>query len=502
MIHWFLHSFIYSFIYSFDLFIFVAFLSLPHPLLLARCTFLSHVCTNHFAITIMGDQETDSPESAVDSSNILLYSEPSSTAPLPTLRRSDLIGSVSFIDLGKLLFVNDFDFGYKLDSVGGSTKKTIEELRTKTKKQFDKYKNRQLLEELQERLNQRMQRFDQHFMKRLESLSTEKLFYAVAVFLIAVSGFIIGKYPTYFPQFHTALMLVLMPIRFYTYFKLSFQYYLADLCYYVNMLLMAFIWFAPALKSLFISVFALLMGTLSFAVITWRNSLVLHLIEKTTSSFIHFMPPITMFVIVHEMPRDYVEKRYPAVASVTNWHFLNGIIITSVYYTLWQVLYHYFITVKRKRQIEEGRVTSFTHLKRAQRKTMLGRFVNGLPYLWMQIAAFTLIQFGYQILTMMFCPLWFKYKHACGAFVTTIFVWSSYNGATYYIEVFGKRFQKEVETLKMEIQALQEKEKGRKFEKKDDNEVAVIDEDTDEKKPEGVDSLLYNRAQKQRVEVK
>ena len=28
------------------------------------------------------------------------------------------------------------------------------------------------------------------------------------------AGFIIGKYPIYFPYFHTALFVVLMPIRF------------------------------------------------------------------------------------------------------------------------------------------------------------------------------------------------------------------------------------------------------------------------------------------------
>ena len=54
----------------------------------------------------------------------------------------------------------------------------------------------------------------------------------------------------------------------------------------------------------------------------------------------------------------------------------------------------------------------------------------------------------YQVLTMTPCPIWFKYKHACGAFVVFIFLWASYNGATYYIDVFGKRLEKEVDKLK------------------------------------------------------
>lgn len=36
-----------------------------------------------------------------------------------------------------------------------------------------------------------------------------------------------------------------------------------------------------------------------------------------------------------------------------------------------------------------------------------------------------------------------------------IFVMASYNGATYYIDVFGKRFEKEVNKLKKEVEELQ-----------------------------------------------
>lgn len=379
-----------------------------------------------------------------------------------SLRRSDSLLSIGFIDLSKLLLAPDFDFGM---GVNASTKKKLTDMKNKTKETFRKFKEEnkknvfssQDLARFQELLNRRLARFDRRVHASLASSTTEKLFYAVAVFLIAAAGFIIGKYPTFFPTFHTVVFCALMPVRFYTYFKLGYQYYLADLCYYVNVLLMLFIWVFPYSKSLFVSVFSLTLGTLSFAVITWRNSLVLHSIEKTTSSFIHVMPPITMFVIVFETPPDYVATYYPAIAEVESWNFVNGMIWTSVYYTIWQVTYHYFITVRRKDKIAKGRITSFTYLKKKNSKSRLGKFVNSLPYAWMQVTAFTLIQFGYQLLTMIPCPIWFRYKYACGAFVTFIFVWSAYNGATYYIEVFGKRFEKEVKQLEEELAELQQK---------------------------------------------
>lgn len=384
------------------------------------------------------------------------------------LHRSDSSLSLSYLDLSKLLLIPDFDFGSGFDQVSDSTKKRFNEMKYKTRRTFKKLtedsKQARVrrftssdLAKFQDNLNAKLAHFDSRVHDSLESSSTEKGFYAAAVSLLAAAGFIIGKYPTYFPVFHTVLFCSLMPIRFYTYFKQSFQYYLADLCYYVNLLLMLYIWVFPQSKSLFISVFALTLGTLSFAVITWRNSLVLHLIEKTTSSFIHIMPPVTMFVLVHELPEEYRAIHYPAIAKIEKWNFFNGILFTSIYYTIWQVTYHYFITVKRRDKIAKGRVTSFTYLKKKNSKSVLGRFVNSLPYTWMQISAFTLIQFGYQILTMLPCPIWYQYKHACGAFVAFIFAWSAYNGATYYIEVFGKRFEKEVDSLKSEVMELQQK---------------------------------------------
>ena len=36
-------------------------------------------------------------------------------------------------------------------------------------------------------------------------------------------------------------------------------------------------------------------------------------------------------------------------------------------------------------------------------------------------------------------------------FILTVFTWSIWNGATYYIDVFGKRFQKELEQMKKDV---------------------------------------------------
>ena len=62
-----------------------------------------------------------------------------------------------------------------------------------------------------------------------------------------------------------------------------------------------------------------------------------------------------------------------------------------------------------------------------------------------------LLQYCYAVLTMLPCPLWFFSRWSSATFLIVVFAWSVYNGATYYIDVFGKRFQKELEALKTEV---------------------------------------------------
>jgi hypothetical protein len=108
------------------------------------------------------------------------------------------------------------------------------------------------------------------------------------------------------------------------------------------------------------------------------------------------------------------------------------------------------ITVRRREQIAAGRPTSFTWLRKSYANTTIGKIVISLPNS-LQEPAFMLIQYSYACLTMIPCPLWFWSRWASGLFLTVVFIWSTYNGANYYIEVFGKRFQKELEAMKKDV---------------------------------------------------
>ncbi|PYI13500.1 hypothetical protein BO86DRAFT_308571 [Aspergillus japonicus CBS 114.51] len=286
----------------------------------------------------------------------------------------------------------------------------------------------------------------------------EKISFIAGVLNIFISGYLLGGWPEWFYIWFSAQLAYFMPIRYYGYHKRGYHYFLADLCYFVNMLCMLSIWVFPGSKRLFISTFCLTFGNNAVAIAMWRNSMVFHSMDKVVSLFIHIMPPVTLHCLVHLTSAATLKARFPAIYAIKfsepgspdHFTLLEMMGWATVPYMIWQAAYHCFITVRRAEKIAAGRPTSFTWLRKSYAKTWLGKFVLSLPES-LQAPAFMLIQYFYAILTMIPCPLWFWSRWASGAFLTALFILSVHNGATYYIDIFGKRFQKELEELKKDV---------------------------------------------------
>ncbi|PNH55594.1 hypothetical protein VD0003_g2000 [Verticillium dahliae] len=287
----------------------------------------------------------------------------------------------------------------------------------------------------------------------------EKVSFICGVMNIFLSGYLIGGFPEWVHIWYTIQLLYFMPIRFFTYHRRGMHYFLADLCYFVNFLLMLSIWGFPGSKRLFTAAYCLAFGNNAVAIIMWRNSLVFHSFDKVTSLFIHIMPCATLHSMVHLWPEQLQASRYPAIWAIKHspagsptayGNVFSMLAWSSVPYAVWQLSYYFLITVRRREKIAAGRPTSFTWLRRSYSKTWIGKVVLALPNA-LQEPAFMGIQYSYAVLTMLPCPIWLHSRYASAGFLMAVFAWSVYNGSTYYIDVFGKRFQKELESLKAEV---------------------------------------------------
>lgn len=163
----------------------------------------------------------------------------------------------------------------RLKSTGLNTRdRVIEEWRRRLPtpdEQLDKYRKR---------MRQSVDRFNTRWNDAAVVTAREKASFIAGVMNIMVSGYLVGARPEFFPIWYTVQLLYFMPLRFFTYRKKGFHYFLADLCYFVNFLSVLSIWVFPRSKRLFISTYCLAMGNNAIAIAMWRNSLVFHSMDK------------------------------------------------------------------------------------------------------------------------------------------------------------------------------------------------------------------------------
>ena len=165
----------------------------------------------------------------------------------------------------------------KLRSTGASARdRVVEEWRRRLPTPDER------LERYRKRMRISVERLGARWNDALAVTLREKVSFIAGVFNIFISGYIVGGLPEYFYYWYTAQVLYFMPIRAYTYHRRGYHYFLADLCYFVNALLLLSIWVFPQSKRLFISTYCLANGNNAIAIAMWRNSMVFHSLDKTT----------------------------------------------------------------------------------------------------------------------------------------------------------------------------------------------------------------------------
>lgn len=288
---------------------------------------------------------------------------------------------------------------------------------------------------------------DKHIIK-----TRDKAAFVIGVANLYLTALLIGFRPQYIAWCYTLELITLMPWRFYTYRRKQYHYFIADLCYFTNVMLVIFLWIFPDSVHLLIGTFCLSYGSLAMAILAWRNSLVFHSVDKVTSVFIHMEPEIVLHTLLHIVPKDWRNSKYPAFTQLESLPFIYSIKIFTIYYLIWQSLYYFFIQVRKREKIAAGVPTSFTYLRRSYSRTWIGKFVLGLPEP-LQPYCFMFIQYLFGLGAMLPTPIWYNNVYWSSAFLIFVLTWSVYNGASYYIEIFQPKFEKELAEMRKELEA-------------------------------------------------
>ncbi|KAE9403989.1 hypothetical protein BT96DRAFT_917159 [Gymnopus androsaceus JB14] len=258
----------------------------------------------------------------------------------------------------------------------------------------------------------------------------EKISFFFGVMSLLFSALIFGLAPQWVHIAYTVQAAYLLPLRVYIYKKRAWHYFLLDLCYYVTILNFIYIWILPQSAALFVACYCLSHGSLASAVITWRNSLVFHDQDKVTSLFIHIYAPFSFTVIRFE--------RFPALRELPHLNPLHALLLSGGIFD-------------RRQKIESGqRNSSITWLLNSK-SSLIGKALSRIPP-DARIPSFMFGQLIYSVVTelpavfiLYESPFW------SGAFLIFIFAVSVWNGGGFYIEVFGRKFERELEALRKEL---------------------------------------------------
>jgi len=212
-----------------------------------------------------------------------------------------------------------------------------------------------------------------------------------------------------------------------------------DFCYFANVLMMAYLWVFPDNCRLYHVCFAFTNGPLAFAILAWRNSLVFHSLDKTTSIFIHLTPNLVIWSL-HWFPGS--PNYATCAANHDTISFYEGTIFPLVVpYLMWQVLYYLKVEIFDKPYFKSDKeiMTSYKYTIGSGTGIMYQFcMIFGKKY---SVFMFGVAQFVYTFFTLCLIKLFYENYWIHTVFLFLIITGATYNGAQFYIEVFSKRYQ-------------------------------------------------------------
>jgi len=281
----------------------------------------------------------------------------------------------------------------------------------------------------------------------------DKFAFVLGVVNCMLLPYLVGAHANLVAQYYGLMAVVLIGFRFVNYKRMNWHYFLFDFCYFANFWLLAYLFFNPSNGTLFLLCFGMSNGPLIWAIPTWRNSMVFHSIDKVTSVFIHMTPPIVTYSI-----KWFHDTHYPNYNICINPNcdepFYYYIILPLVPYIIWQILYYIKVEVLSS---HKNRMTSVKWLLEGDKKGFIAK-MSSIPFGEKNIhLGFILMQFIYTILTMLPVPfLWNnRIYHVILIIVMTLI--SLWNGATFYFDVFSKRYMESLEQKEKKLGELKTK---------------------------------------------
>jgi hypothetical protein len=271
----------------------------------------------------------------------------------------------------------------------------------------------------------------------------DKVGFVAGIGNIAITAWWMGKWPQTFYLWYTAKSLLLYGLRFLIYRSKGQHYFLLELCYSVNVLLLTYLWVFPRSAWLYKAVFGLVAGPLTWSIVALRNSLVLHSLDQMTSLFMHASPALVVWALRWTRePSELAASVVPAeAAKFSHATFAELVGCTMTMYSVWAVLYYLKVFVISASKIREENYETLYSLMTKNRNGMVAKIVFSVPKPFQPVMymLFHFLLSAAAAATSYFCWHSFYYHTA---FILLMLLGAAWNGSSFYFQHFAFKYVK------------------------------------------------------------
>jgi hypothetical protein len=294
----------------------------------------------------------------------------------------------------------------------------------------------------------------------------DKVAFTVGVLNMGVCQYFLLNRPDLFPTWYSLIIPVILGSRYFYFRGSGLQYFMIDFCYFTIFCSMVNLLLVHNSPLFFKVCFICCTGPLTLAIPVWRNSFVFHDYDKIVSVYIHILPSMLYYTMRHRNTRMGFltgsaggDVCHPD--NCDDLHLFDYLLALGLY-MFWQMLYLVKTEFLDKEKLDRNPAlqTSLRWLAKDTKNAMARTFLKFFRTLGVfgkeeeydsrtlkTKAVFVVAQLLFTIVAFLPTPLMYYFPNFHLLYILLIITSSVFNGASFYIEVFSKRYNSQIQKI-------------------------------------------------------
>lgn len=294
----------------------------------------------------------------------------------------------------------------------------------------------------------------------------DKVAFTIGVLNMGVCQYFLLNRPDLFPMWYAIIIPLILGSRYFYFRGSGLQYFMIDFCYFAIFCSLLNLLMVRNSPVFFKVCFICCTGPLTLAIPVWRNSFVFHDYDKIVSVYIHILPSMLYYTMRHR--GSHLDVLWStSMANVCTGDSCDSLRLLDYFvalalYVFWQFSYLLKTEFLDKSKLDSNPelLTSLRWLAKDTKNAMARAFLNFYRKLGVfgkeeeydsrtlkTKAVFVVAQLIFTVVAFIPTPLMYYSPTFHLVYMLLIITNSIFNGASFYIEVFSKRYNTHIEKI-------------------------------------------------------